>query len=130
MAVQRLDYPSRWAIVVGHHERAGQVHPETRPCAHRGTGVGPLFNCECHSQVSVLALLTQTVTVNRRVDMGYVLVVTAVVGLAVGFAGGFLTFKRSHAWCRECGGSLRCLECAGQPKPHRVREVLRAGWQR
>ncbi len=47
-------------------------------------------------------------------EMGYALVVTAVVGLATGFVGGFVTFKRSHAWCRECGASLRCLECASQ----------------
>jgi len=33
--------------------------------------------------------------------MGYALVVTAVVGLVIGFAGGFLTFTRSHVWCRK-----------------------------
>ncbi len=63
-------------------------------------------------------------------EMTYVLVVTAVVGLAIGFVCGFLTFKRSHVWCRECGGSLRCLDCAGRPKRRHVREVLRAGGQR
>ncbi len=61
--------------------------------------------------------------------MGYALVMTAVFGPLIGFLGGFFTFKRSRAWCRECGGSLRCLECAGRPTGH-VREALLAGGQR
>jgi hypothetical protein len=44
--------------------------------------------------------------------MVYLAVVPA---LMLGFLAGFLVLKRSSRWCPECGNSLRCVRCAGQP---------------
>ena len=42
-------------------------------------------------------------------------VVAVILALAVGFAAGFITFKRSTRWCPSCGATLRCAECPGRP---------------
>lgn len=34
-----------------------------------------------------------------------------VAALAVGFLGGFTTFKIKLRWCPQCGVSLACVEC-------------------
>jgi hypothetical protein len=34
-----------------------------------------------------------------------------VLTLAVGFAIGFGTFRRSTCWCATCGATLRCTQC-------------------
>lgn len=33
------------------------------------------------------------------------------VALVLGFAAGFITFKRSNRWCTSCGAKLRCEAC-------------------
>jgi Ser/Thr protein kinase RdoA (MazF antagonist) len=35
-----------------------------------------------------------------------------VMASLVGWLAGMLTFKRSMAWCTECGETLGCLHCA------------------
>ena len=41
------------------------------------------------------------------------------LAMLVGFAAGFVTFKRSLRWCPDCGATLGCTECG------RHRAVLR-----
>ncbi len=43
--------------------------------------------------------------------MAYLLAMTALVSVLVGFVAGLLTFKRSLRWCPVCGAVLRCPEC-------------------
>lgn len=37
------------------------------------------------------------------------------LALVVGFAAGFITFRRSLRWCPACGAGLRCIECTCRP---------------
>lgn len=46
--------------------------------------------------------------------MNVIYAATVVVALLLGFLAGFLTFKRSLRWCRECGAVLRCPDCRGR----------------
>jgi len=38
-------------------------------------------------------------------------VITGVVGLALGFVGGLVTYRTSRRWCGGCGGCLACPTC-------------------
>ena len=37
---------------------------------------------------------------------------SVVLALVLGFAAGFVTFRRTLQWCPVCGAGLRCIECA------------------
>jgi hypothetical protein len=39
---------------------------------------------------------------------------SVVLALVVGFAAGFVTFRRSLKWCPSCGAGLRCIECTSR----------------
>ncbi len=58
--------------------------------------------------------------------MSLYLVVPALVG--IGFLLGFFSFKIRTRWCRHCGVTLRCPDCAGTrsvASPFRVRGAAR-----
>jgi hypothetical protein len=45
--------------------------------------------------------------------MSLYMAVPALLGVAVlGWVAGMWTFKRSLCWCRSCGLTLRCPQCA------------------
>ncbi|HZN73664.1 MAG TPA: hypothetical protein VFC00_18495 [Micromonosporaceae bacterium] len=46
--------------------------------------------------------------------MGLAVVGLVALALLIGFAAGFVTFRRSLRWCPACGAGLRCVECAGR----------------
>jgi hypothetical protein len=58
------------------------------------------------------------------------LVVIVVAALAVGFAAGFVTFRRSLRWCPGCGASLCCPQCPRRPLPVPAASsaAMPAGW--
>jgi hypothetical protein len=48
--------------------------------------------------------------------MAYLLACIAVGTLAVGFLAGLLSFKVKLRWCRECGATLRCVDCLARKR--------------
>jgi hypothetical protein len=41
-------------------------------------------------------------------------VVTAVVVYVLGVLTGLVLYTKSRRWCRVCGATLQCVECAGR----------------
>jgi NADH pyrophosphatase NudC (nudix superfamily) len=42
---------------------------------------------------------------------------TALVAVAAGFAGGMVTWQKSRRWCPQCGITLTCQVCQPRARP-------------